>query len=206
MIARRRLLSVSAVCAIALAACGTDGSESPGAAGGNQTLGHPPGGSHDSNPNEPTYPHDWLTTLERARNSTNFPFLLPHHAKANQENMTHVFLRPDRRAVMLDFPPQADANAAIRQRYVEIFLSPWTQGGNPDARLAESVATNPVQGRRIEYWDGRAVLIQEPQSTDDMEGENPAFIRFVMNGLDVQISGGTDVELLRDIAETMRRG
>jgi hypothetical protein len=113
-------------------------------------------------------------------------------------------VRPDDEAVMLDFPPASDTDIAIRQRYIEVYLSPWTYG-DAETRFRESIEVNPTAGRRMEYMDGRAVLIQEARSPDDIEVANPALIRFVMDGLDIQVSGGTDVELLKEIARTLRR-
>lgn len=171
-----------------------------------RSQGLPPGSSLDeSNPKSPTYPAEWRRTLAEARRSFPFPFLLPDHPRANRENLTHVFLRPDRLAVMLDFPPPTDNGPPVRQQYIEITFTPWDSEGDPDVRFAEYVATNPVDGRRIEYMDGRVVLIQEGQSSDDAEGANEALIRFVKHGLDIQISGSDNVGLLKQIAETLQR-
>lgn len=162
-----------------------------------------PGLSGSDNPDAPSYPDEWRSSLAEAKRGVRFPVLLPDHARANEGNLTHIFVRPDDEAVMLDFPPpSSDTDIAIRQRYIEVYLSPWTYG-DPETRFRESIEANPTAGRRMEYMDGRAVLIQEARSPDDIEVANPALIRFVMNGLDIQVSGGTDVELLKEIARTL---
>ncbi|MEX2203709.1 MAG: hypothetical protein WD965_06430 [Actinomycetota bacterium] len=154
---------------------------------------------------EGDYPDEWKTTLEDARAKVSFDVVLPDHATASRESITDVFVWPEGHAVAIRFPaPAPISDKPVRQGYVEVFESPWT-GGDPAKAWAEDVAASDIVGEGVIDIEGLPALTVPPNSPTDIEGANPAFLRFVYEGLDIQISGGDDLNSLIDIATTMIR-
>lgn len=51
---------------------------------------------------------------------------------------------------------------------------------------------------------GAPALCVEARSPSDSNQDNAAYVEFRLNGLDVEISGGDDLEKLVDIGESLR--
>lgn len=149
------------------------------------------------------YPDQWRVSLQEAIEKATFKIKLPHHQFASRENIQEVFLYPDRTAVVLTFPLPKTPSAPIRKDRLEIYQSPW-EGGDPLLDYQRDIAEDPVTGKRIHYVNGVPALGVEAHAPEDETGENPAFLRFVTDGVEVQLSGGESVEDLISIAETMR--
>lgn len=159
----------------------------------------PPGEERPSFP----FPESWRVTLEEAMSRAAFAVKVPDHADASERNVREGFLSPDGTEVVLMFPVPASAAAHdARQPHIQIYETPW-QGGDPREDYAKSIALDPVTGKRIYEIDGVAALGVEAFAPEDEAGNNPAFLRFVLDGVEVQISGGDRLERLIAIARSI---
>lgn len=94
--------------------------------------------------------------------------------------------------------------AAAGAHYTEIYVEPW-QGGDPQTDYLAFVAKANAAGYQDEYREvaGRPAIVVPAHSKGDVEEANPAFIRFVVRGVEVQVSGGEDLEQVVRIAEDL---
>jgi hypothetical protein len=69
--------------------------------------------------------------------------------------------------------------------------------------FADTVASTPYDEDSAINLNGAPATTVEPNSPSDDEGANPAYVEFVVRGVDVQISGGNDLEALVSIARAM---
>lgn len=148
------------------------------------------------------YPDEWKTTLDTATVDAAFTLVVPSHPNANIANVTAVYLWPDRSAVALRFPSPMSPATPIRQEYIEVWESPWT-GGDPSADFAADLAAAPVKGKDLYDINGIPALGVTAHSPSDLDQRNPAFLRFVYEGIEFEISGGEDLNLLIEIAKTI---
>jgi hypothetical protein len=65
------------------------------------------------------------------------------------------------------------------------------------------VESTPRDDDRAFDLNGVPATSVEPNSPGDEERANPAYVEFVLNGIQVQISGGSDLKALLSIASTM---
>lgn len=149
---------------------------------------------------ETSYPDEWRMTLAEARNSAAFPLVVPSHPAANEQNLTAVYVHPGGTTVAMQFPAPKSSN--VRQDYIEVFLLPW-EGGNPAERFAQDIAQDPVIGKSLLSVEGVPAEGTLANSPSDIEQANPAYLRLVHKGLEIQISGGDSLDLLLKIAQTM---
>lgn len=151
------------------------------------------------------YPPGWRTSISEVERNAAFAVMLPRHPLANRQNVTDVFMDPDGKTVALDFPtPVPPSQGQLRQPFLEIFETPWI-GGDPAADFAQDVASDPVVGKRLYEVNGEAALGVDAHSPSDQEQANPAFLKFVHQGIEIQLSGGESVQRLVEIAESMTR-
>jgi hypothetical protein len=153
-------------------------------------------------PNKAPYPSDWQMPLSQVETLAAFPVLVPSAQTANQANVTAVYLWPNRMAVALDFPAPAVPDYPTRQNYIEVYESLWG-GSDPLSDFQADMAQNPVQGKAIYDLGGIPALGVAAHSTGDANGSNPAFLRFVFRGVEIQVSGGESLETLIGIAKTI---
>jgi len=183
------VVMASTVVALSLAHCHEerdDGSETA-VAGGSDT---------------PPYPDEWKTTLEEATSKASFPLVLPDVPLANGQNLTAVYLYPDRVAVAMLFPP-SEPEKAVRQRFIEVWQGVWG-GGDPLARFEMDIADDPEAGYvLLDLDEGITALGVNAHSPSDDDRANPAFLRFVLRGVDVQVSGGEDLDALVEVANSI---
>jgi hypothetical protein len=149
------------------------------------------------------YPDEWRTDLEGARSRAAFELILPDDPRTDVASITDVFLWPEGHAVAVRFPAPPPVTAEpVRQLYIEVFETPWT-GGDPAVAWEEDVAKSGIEGETTLEIEGVPALGVPAHSPTDIEKSNPAFLRFVYRGLDIQISGGDDLKALIEIAESM---
>lgn len=162
-----------------------------------------PGIMSGTNPLTPEYPAPWRSSLQEAdESSVAVPFVVPTDADANQDNLTDVWMPRDGSRVILDFKSPGPTNPPIRQEYIEIYFGRWSLG-DPSELYLQSVQDKP-ENKRIIRIDGITALVNEPRSPHDLEQANPAFLRMVVGGnLEVQISGGDNIERIIRIAENV---
>jgi hypothetical protein len=147
------------------------------------------------------YPERWKTSLDAATAQAKFRVILPNHELANSSNIAAAYVWPDGNAVALQFPaPSPDSQ--VRQPYREVWESPWT-GGDPLKDFQKSLAAAPAVGQTITSIGGIPALSVTARSPTDSEEANPAFLRFVLGGVEIQISGGENLTDLIQIAQSM---
>ena len=148
------------------------------------------------------YPEEWKTTLEGARSAVSFHLVVPATRSANEANLEATYVFPGGGAVELRFPPLAPALPPVRQGYLAVYLTVWGHG-DPLTDYREELARDPVPGKRVAWLDGIPALVVPPRSTADVERANPAYLEIVIDGLEVEISGGDDLDVLLDVARSM---
>jgi hypothetical protein len=148
------------------------------------------------------YPEEWMTTLTDAKTSAAFPVIVPSDPNANPDNITAAYVWPDGSAVALRFPPPGPVASPVRQEYIEVWESPWA-GGDPEADFKTDMAEAPSDAKSLYDIDGVVALGVTAHSAADIEGANPAFLRFVVSGVEVDVSGGESIDVLIAIAGTI---
>lgn len=164
--------------------------------------GAPGKGAHPSEGLLIEYPESWKTNLSEAVKNASFSVILPEHTLANDDNVTGVWLQPDGTAIFIDYPVPESPAPSLRQPYLEVYETPWA-GGDPAKDFATDIAENPAVGKRLYVIDGIPVLGVNAHSPSDDEQANPALLDFVESGVEIQLSGGEDLQRLIEIARTM---
>jgi hypothetical protein len=149
---------------------------------------------------EGQYPDEWKVSLSEAKKLAAFPVVVPDHPAANEEDLTAVYVHPGGSTVAMQFPAPKESD--VRQQYLEVFLVPW-DGGDPADHFAEDIDKDPVIGKSILSVDGVPAEGTLANSPSDGDQANPAYLRFVYEGLEIQISGGDSLDLLIEVAETV---
>ena len=156
----------------------------------------------DGTPDEPGYPAGWeVGDLDSARDVAKFTLIDPPASLTEVQTITHVFVFPDDVAVAVDFAPQTQ-DTATRQNYIEIYETTWS-GGDPAKVFAETVESTPYDDDEAFNLNGVPTMSVKPNSSGDAEEANPAYVEFVVKGVQVQISGGSDLDALLSIAKSM---
>ncbi len=155
-------------------------------------------------PTQPTYPSSWEVSPSDLSKSVGFSVIVPDNSFANVDNMTNAYVMVGGASVAMDFPAPAVAKDPITQEYLEVWEAPW-EGGDPEELFKQDVAADPVTGKQLTSIDGVTALSVSAHSPDkDVVGHaNPAFLKFVIDGVEVQISGGEDLGVLISIATSM---
>jgi hypothetical protein len=149
------------------------------------------------------YPPEWeVEGLDEAREAVEFSLLDPPASLTHSQEINHVYVFPDDVAVAIDFPPQPQGEAFTRQSYIEIYEAGWS-GGDPKAEFAKTVASTAHDDDSTFELNGVPALGVQPNSPADVDQANPAYVEFMVDGVDIQVSGGTDFDALLAIAESM---
>jgi hypothetical protein len=154
-------------------------------------------------PQAPGYPTDWLVdTVDQAQDAVTFLIVIPDDAAANAGNVGWVYVFPGGMAVALDFPSPADPESPVRQEYIEVYEAPWTDG-DPLETYESDLEHAPDPAKSLMEIDGVTALTVQAHAASDQSEANPAFIRFVTNGVEIQISGGESLHALVAIATSI---
>jgi hypothetical protein len=161
-------------------------------------LGQPSSPQH-------AYPAVWkVDGFDQASARLSFPVLVPHAKDANPGNLVASFVFPGRTAVAFDFPQpvsQASSKAApVRQTYIEVWESPWREG-NATKALQQDVVENPDAGKSYCQIDNNPAECSTPHSGGD---NNPAFVRAVIDGVEIHAYGGDNLPTLVAIVGSLR--
>ncbi len=152
------------------------------------------------------YPPEWKTTLQAAASNAAFTPLVPNTTLASAENLVAVYLWPQGQAVAMDFPaPVTSSSSPVRQEFLEVYEEPWTKG-DPLASFETDIAAAPVAGKDVYYiGSGGTIpaLVVTPRSSSNVGPPNAAYLRFVVGGTEVEVSGGESLQDLIDIANSM---
>lgn len=158
---------------------------------------------------EAPFPSATKVSLDQALAQASFPVLTPHSPDANPENLKEIYVDSGIRELALEFPQPASQStsdlAQVRQAYVEILEQSWV-GGDPTEEYKSDIARNPDVGKTLcALSDGTPALCVEARSPSDAEQANPAYLRSVKDGVSFQISGGSSVATLVEIASSLEQ-
>jgi hypothetical protein len=149
-----------------------------------------------------SYPAEWATTLDVARQQVSFSVFVPATATTYEETASTTYVFPGGSAIAMDFPLVTASSSPVRQEYIEVWEGPWTMGVEPAKLFAEDIADDPTS-KQVIVMDGINVLTVDAHSPSDDDRANPAFLRFELDGTDIQISGGDHLEDLLEIAKSL---
>jgi len=108
-------------------------------------------------------------------------------------------------AIALEFPAPSAPKDPLRQTYIEVWEADWL-GGDPEANFKEDIEQDPAEGKSLTSIEGVPALVVTAHSSSDDDRANPAFVRVVVDGVDVHISGGEDLDALIRITAGLIRG
>jgi len=149
-------------------------------------------------------PSSWTVSLSKAQQAATFKVVVPNATVADTLNMTAVQMQPDGHSVFMLFPvpPGQAAGSTVRQPDIQVFETLWT-GTTPSQQFSQSVQNDPAVGKSVCQIGSVAALCVEPNSSSDQAQSNPAYVEFDTSGTDVQISGGNNLSLLEQVAQSM---
>lgn len=149
-------------------------------------------------------PDEWTTDLATAVKRAAFTLVVPDSRWTNNRTLVKVSVPPDGNAAFLDYAAPADQSTGpeVRQPYLEVYESPWAYGDPAKAFLA-NVDRAPAEGKTVCKVAGLPALCVEPNSPSDLTGENPAYVQLVIDGIEVEVSGGNDLDVIRSIAASL---
>jgi hypothetical protein len=191
------------LCLVALAAlvgC-ANSAESPGATPTDETS---PSTTIFA-PSPVPYPSEWETTLDDAAAKAAFPLLIPNDDLANVDNLKAVFLYPEANAVVMQFPLASPPAEPINLDHIEVWEGVWTMGDAASV-FQEDLDTYQIAGEKVFDIAGHPALGIEAHSSTLPKRDNAAFLRVVVDGVDLQLSGGESLDDLTRIAESMVTG
>ena len=211
---RRPALGVGAACisilvAALLAASGTSGtgirtesSTSPHVRKPDAIIGQ--GAAAD--PYKPSYPESSAyANVSEAAQDVSFELAVPDDAVANSMTLIGAYSLPGG-AVALDYTAPSEPSSYVRQAYIEVYESPWDASRDPGKVYNQMVSSDENPTESLTTIGGLTALVVEPHSPADDQKANPAFVRFVMGNVEIQISGGDDLSQILSIAEGLASG
>jgi hypothetical protein len=149
-----------------------------------------------------SYPTEWVSTLEIARERVGFSVFVPSTAAVNEQSLSATYLFPGGSAIAMDFPLVRSSTSPVRQEYIEVWEGPWSFDVEPLKLYQEDIAADPTS-KKIIAIEGVDVFTVDAHSPSDDDRANPAFLRFRLDGTDVQISGGDHIDDLLEIAQSI---
>lgn len=153
-------------------------------------------------PSPSPYPSDWRTTLDEALAKASFSVKVPDSVLANRGNIDGVFLYPEAQAVVMQFPLGSPPKGPINSDHIEVWQGAWTLG-DPLTVFQDDLHAYQIEGESVFEIAGLPVLGIEAHSATIPARDNAAFLRLVIDGVDVQISGGESLDDLILIADSM---
>jgi hypothetical protein len=151
-------------------------------------------------------PTDSLTaTQDRA----GFRVAVPNSPEANAKDLTGTYVAPGE-AVEMIFPPPDDASKQLRPPYISVTEFPW-DGEDAAVAIERDLETAAELGLKQESacsvgnLPAVCVTAADPASASDTSGgyPNAAYVRFFRGNLEIHIAGGTSVDSLIKIGESM---
>lgn len=151
----------------------------------------------------PGYPEEWRVAPEDAAQVAKFDVIVPREEGVSPDSASGAFVQPDGMRVIYVYPSFTDSEQGlVRRDEVEIEEVRWGTDFDPRTHWADQV--QELEGDAvITEIRGTAVFAIKPNSKHDSESANVAFVEFVSGGIDVTISGGSDLERLMRIADSM---
>jgi hypothetical protein len=157
-----------------------------------------------TNPDAPSYPKSMaLSSVSAASQAASFNLIVPETTQTSSSQLIGVYLLPGR-SVALDYAPAKQPSSFVRQDYIEVYESSWeTTDGAPAKAYDAMVVGDNNPAESVTTVAGLPALIVKPHSPADVQQANPAFLRMVIGGVEIQVSGGDDLNLITDIAQSM---
>lgn len=151
----------------------------------------------------PGYPDEWRVSPEDAASVAKFDVIVPSGNEVSPKQASEAFVQPDGMRVIYVYPPFADSEQGlVRRDDIEIEENSWGAEFDPRVHWADQI--RELEGdASVTEIRGTPVFSIKPNSKHDSEAANVAFIEFVTGGVDVTISGGSDLERLMRIADSM---
>lgn len=154
-------------------------------------------------PYHPSYPDGYkVSSLDGAQKAVDFPILVPSVEGVDESSLSGVYVLPTG-ALVLDFPALSKPSAPLRQAYIEIYEARWDPAKDPEKSYERMVQLDDNPYESVIRISGLPALVVLPHSPADVEKANAAFLRMVVNGVEIQVSGGEDLSLLKSIATSM---
>ncbi len=151
------------------------------------------------------------SSLATMQDRAGFNVAIPDTADANAKNVTASYVAPGS-SVEMDFPPPDDQAKQLRPPYISVWESPWS-GGNPDTAIQDDLKTAAEMGLTHESGcnvgslPAVCVTATTPQQVDSTSQTytypNAAYVRFIDGDKEVHIAGGSSVEDLLKIANSL---
>lgn len=94
-------------------------------------------------------------------------------------------------SVQMNFPPPTDHPSDLRLPYLSVWEVPWTEG-DPMANYKDDIANHPDAGSQsiCSVNDLPALCVEARSPADDMQ-QNPAFLRVIIDKVEIEVSGGS---------------
>jgi hypothetical protein len=134
----------------------------------------------------------------------NFIPILPDSPAANSENVQASYVYPGGQAIALDFVLPHDVKRYVRQGYLEVWESSWNEG-DPYDFFKQDLSESHIEGAHLVSLAGHPAIAVPPNSPSDQSRANAAFVRVEVAGLDVQVSGGDDLDAVLRVAESIAK-
>jgi hypothetical protein len=147
------------------------------------------------------YPDAWLTSLEEAKQDAAFDLLIPAGSGLSKVPQA-VYVTPAEDGVALQYRLLTPSTSPTRQDFIEVWQRPWSFDISASMLFEEEVAADP-DNVELATIDGIPAMVVRPHSPDDPDAANPSLVRFEVDGVDVQVSGGDHTDDLLAIAKSM---
>lgn len=138
-----------------------------------------------------------------------FSVTTPDTPDANADNLAATYVDPGKAAEM-DFPAPDAASKQLRPPYISVTEFPW-DGGDPATEIQRDLKTAAGLGLTQESecsvgtLPAVCVSAADPSSQSDTAAAYPnaAYVRFIQGNLEVHIAGGSSVDRLLKIGESI---
>jgi hypothetical protein len=129
-----------------------------------------------------------------------FALLVPNTPGISRQELKGTYVMGD--AAQMDFPPLGKPADDVRQPEITVWEAQWSDG-DPLAAYKQDLANDPDPNKSICSVGDLPALCVEAKSPNDVTQENPAFVRVVIDKLEVESSGGASVQDLREVAGSL---
>jgi hypothetical protein len=140
-------------------------------------------------------------SLDDATGQAPFDVLMPDTERANAQNLQFACVLG--RAVELRFPGPVPEAGPVRQDYLLVWQAPW-RGGDPQTAFTNHIKQAAIAGESMCLVRDLPAVCVEAHSPDDETRSNPAFVRVVIDNIELEISGGENLDDLLDMAASLR--
>lgn len=147
-----------------------------------------------------SYPDDWKTSLADAVRGASFTVVVPAVSGFSESDVGAVFLYPGGRGVALQYPLDQELSSPLRFTYIEINEQAIDGPYDAGKEIARDLEQSPADGKFRCEIDSLPALCVEAHSKDDAELANPSYVKFLAAGIQFEIFGGEDLDLLRAVA------